>query len=247
MRTPSPSRAVNATTATISAAEAAASRSVNTLSLAGMAQQQLEDMIVTLQLAPGSLWSEEALSDRVAIGRTPVREAVKRLQADHLVEILPRHGLRIAEINLHDQLLLVEFRRDLELFISSRAALRALAAEREQLVVMAEAIRAATAGGDVVGYLRRVFDTNKFIARIGRNPFAARSISPVHALSRRFYFAYHGELRNLSKVGGLHAERAMAVASGDAAAAREEAIRLMDEIETFTRKIFNMSAGLGCG
>ena len=39
----------------------------------------LEDLIVTLKLPPGSLWSEEALSERIGIGRTPVREAVKRL------------------------------------------------------------------------------------------------------------------------------------------------------------------------
>jgi DNA-binding GntR family transcriptional regulator len=79
-------------------------------SLAEAAHSLLEEMIVTLQLKPGSLWSEEALSERIAIGRTPVREAAKRLQADSRVRILPRHGLQIAEIDLHEQLQVVDLR-----------------------------------------------------------------------------------------------------------------------------------------
>src|SRR5690606_27050827 len=76
-------------------------------SQADTAHRRLEEMIVTLQLPPGSHWSEEGLAERIGIGRTPVREAVKRLQADYLVSILPRHGLMITEINTHEQLLVI--------------------------------------------------------------------------------------------------------------------------------------------
>jgi hypothetical protein len=57
-------------------------------SMADLAHQRLEEMVVALQLPPGSHRSEENLSEKIRVGRTP-GEAVKRLQADHLISILP--------------------------------------------------------------------------------------------------------------------------------------------------------------
>ena len=67
--------------------------------LADIAHSKLEELIVTLELAPGSLWSEAMLSDRIGIGRTPVREAVQRLAWERLVTIIRRHGIRISDID----------------------------------------------------------------------------------------------------------------------------------------------------
>ena len=66
--------------------------------LADRALRLLEEQIVTLQLPPGSIWSEAALSARIKIGRTPVREAVQRLAADHFVVIMRRHGMPLAPL-----------------------------------------------------------------------------------------------------------------------------------------------------
>ncbi|MGL4558190.1 MAG: GntR family transcriptional regulator, partial [Afipia sp.] len=130
-------------------------------SQADLAHQRLEEMIVTLQLPPGSHWSEEGLADEIGIGRTPVREAVKRLQADYLVSILPRHGLMITEINVHDQLLVIEFRRELEAFISKRAALRITASDRDILSIAAREIDNAGIKGNLEKYLREVVNANR--------------------------------------------------------------------------------------
>jgi DNA-binding GntR family transcriptional regulator len=212
-------------------------------SLAFTAHEILEDLIVTLQLPPGSLWSEDALSKRIAIGRTPVREAVKRLEADYLIKILPRHGIMVAEINHHEQLLSVDLRRELELFISSRAARRALREEREQLVALADVIEQCTHKGDVLTYLRHVLSANSCLAKAARNPFASRSIASLHALSRRFYYRYHEELSNLTEVGRLHGTRARAVATGDEALSRRRSTELLDCIEEYTRRIFFLVLG----
>jgi DNA-binding GntR family transcriptional regulator len=208
-------------------------------SLATAAHEILEELIVTLQLPPGSLWSEEALSERIGIGRTPVREAIKRLQANDLIRILPRQGLMIAEIDLHEQIRIVDFRRMLELFVSVRAARRALADEREAIGGMADAIQVSAASKDVLAYLRRVFTVNAAVARAARNPLALRTIASVHALSRRFYFKYAADLNNLEQVASLHAARARAVASGDEYATERAATALMDVIEAYTKDIFS--------
>ena len=56
--------------------------------LADRAYRMLEEMIVTLQLPPGSTWSAIALSERLGIGRTPVLQALQRLVLDQLVEVV---------------------------------------------------------------------------------------------------------------------------------------------------------------
>ena len=60
--------------------------------LTDRAYRELEEMIVTLQLSPGTILSEQALAQRLKIGRTPIREALQRLARDGLVVIMPRRG-----------------------------------------------------------------------------------------------------------------------------------------------------------
>ena len=83
-------------------------------SLSDRAYRRLEEMIVTLQLAPGAVVSESALSKRLGIGRTPIREALQRLARERLVVVLPRRGIMVSEINVSTQLRLLEARRELE-------------------------------------------------------------------------------------------------------------------------------------
>lgn len=59
-------------------------------SLTDQAYSKLEELIVTLQLAPGEIVSEAALSRQLRIGRTPIREALHRLARERLVNILSR-------------------------------------------------------------------------------------------------------------------------------------------------------------
>jgi DNA-binding GntR family transcriptional regulator len=93
--------------------------------LTDRAYRELEEMIVTLQLKPATVLSEQALARRLKIGRTPIREALQRLARDGLVVIMPRRGIMVSEINLRLQLRLLEVRRELERLMASLAAERA--------------------------------------------------------------------------------------------------------------------------
>src|SRR3979490_2166991 len=100
--------------------------------LTDRAYRELEEMIVTLRLSPGTVLSEQALSLRLKIGRTPIREALQRLARDGLVVIMPRRGIMVSEINLRLQLRLLEVRRELERLMASLAAERASPEERRE-------------------------------------------------------------------------------------------------------------------
>ena len=65
-------------------------------SLAEGAYRAIEEMIVTRQLRPGSMVSENQLSEQLGCGRTPIREALQRLKFEGYVEIHPRRGVLVA-------------------------------------------------------------------------------------------------------------------------------------------------------
>ncbi|WP_423391681.1 GntR family transcriptional regulator [Burkholderia sp. LMG 21824] len=206
--------------------------------LAEQAHQKLEELIVTLELAPGSVWSEASLAEKLNTGRTPVREAVQRLAASHLVQVVPRHGIMITVPNIHDQLLVLETRRELERLIAQRAARRASPEERAQIRDVADELDVAGESRDVVAYLRRVYVANQLTAQFSRNRFAAEAIAPLHALSRRFYFMYHKQLNDLPTASLQHTRVARAIADGDEQQAGVSSDLMMDYIDAFTRDCF---------
>ncbi|MBM3356070.1 MAG: GntR family transcriptional regulator, partial [Betaproteobacteria bacterium] len=161
-----------------------------TLALTDQARALLEELIVTLELPPGSVWSEAQLSERLGIGRTPVREALQRLQSVYLVKIVPRFGAQITQINVSEHLRLLEVRRVLERLIAVSAARRATPDESAQLLRMAITLEAMV-DTDVLKYLRFHYEIKSFIAACARNPYAASAIAPAYAISRRFYYLHY--------------------------------------------------------
>jgi DNA-binding GntR family transcriptional regulator len=204
--------------------------------LADHALSALEELIVTLELKPGSVWSEADLCERVGIGRTPVRQALQRLEGEHLVEIIPRYGVKISEINVEDQLLLLEVRRELERLVATCAAKRATDSERTQCAKMATALLSMV-DAEVVEFLRYHYQIKRFITEIARNPYAARVILPFHAISRRFYYLHHLRTRDVPLAAEYHAAIVRAIASSDVAQAASASDRLMDYAEAITRAV----------
>jgi DNA-binding GntR family transcriptional regulator len=206
------------------------------LNLADQALMQLEELIVTLELAPGTVWSEAVLCERLQIGRTPVREALQRLQNEHLVEIVPRFGVRIVETNVEDQLLLLEVRRELERLVATRAARRATEEERAQCYQMADDLIAMLERG-VVEFLRYHYRVKRYITSIARNHYAEHALLPFHAISRRFYYLHYLHTRDMPLAAEHHARVIRAVAEGNEAAAATASDVLMDYAVEITRAV----------
>jgi DNA-binding GntR family transcriptional regulator len=92
--------------------------------IADQAYFELRDRIVTLQLPPGAALIEDELMRELGIGRTPLREAVKRLALENLVEIRPRRGTYVTEVNVADIVHITEVRAELEGQAAQLAAMR---------------------------------------------------------------------------------------------------------------------------
>ncbi|RMH47139.1 MAG: GntR family transcriptional regulator [Alphaproteobacteria bacterium] len=214
---------------------AAPTRERSAESLSEVAYRKIEEMIVTLKLEPGTVLSEAALSERLGIGRTPVREALQRLAIEGLVVILPRRGVIVSEINLSRHLGLLEVRRELERLIARRAARRATAEERAAFRQLAEDFTHCAATNDDIAFMRHDKAFNAMTLAACRNEYAARAMMLMQGLSRRFWYQHYRETLDLPRCARLHADVARAIAEGDETAAARASDALIDYIEAFAR------------
>ncbi|HYI30004.1 MAG TPA: GntR family transcriptional regulator, partial [Bradyrhizobium sp.] len=96
------------------------------------AYAELRERIVTLHLAPGTVLREDDLMRELGIGRTPLREAIKRLALENLVAVQPRSGTYVTSVDASDIVHISEVRAELEAQAAELAARRMDAATRER-------------------------------------------------------------------------------------------------------------------
>lgn len=199
------------------------------------AYRELEKMIATLALAPGTAVSEAALSKQLGIGRTPVREAMQRLARERLLLILPRRGCIVADSRPDEELKVIEARRPLEILVVRTAATRANAQERKTFERIAIDMGTALANDNFNNFARLDAEFNDLCLEACRNPIAASMMRLITTLNRRFWFMHHGQ--TLPREGvERHIEIARAIARADSEAAARSTERLLDYIESWPRK-----------
>ncbi len=204
-------------------------------SLTDEAYAALEERIVTLEMAPGSDVSEQALCHEIGLGRTPVREALQRLAREGLVAILPRKGIRVTETDASQQMLVLEVRRELERLLSRTAAVRAAQEQRDALREIANGMERAAETSDDRAFMRLDRAMNLLVMSAAHNEYAAGAMRLINGQSRRFWFQHYRQAADLPLCARLHAAQARAIAGGDVAAAGAELDRLIDYTEAFTQ------------
>jgi DNA-binding GntR family transcriptional regulator len=107
-------------------------------SLREQAYQAIKERILALELKPGQFLNELTLCEMLGMGRMPVHQAVHRLMADGLLEIIPRRGIVIRPDSLNEILTLLEARGAVEPNIAALAAERAT---RDQIATLQRLLR----------------------------------------------------------------------------------------------------------
>ena len=199
------------------------------------AYRALEEEIVTLRIAPGTVVSEAILSRRLGVGRTPVREALQRLAREWLVVIMPRRGIVVSEIDPVRQLRLLEARREIERLLARSAAKRSTAAQRASFRHIAAGMEHAVGTQDDIAFLRLDRAFNLLVLEAAGNEFAAAAMNLMNGLSRRFWYMHYKQAADLPLVAALHAAIAHAIGNGDQDAAAQGSDALVDYIQAFAR------------
>lgn len=201
-------------------------------SLAEQAYRLLEEQLVTLKLAPGELVAEKDLMEMAGIGRTPVREAIQKLSAEGLLQVLPRKGLMVTPLRRSDLSQIIEARRVMERLLVVKATERATPDQRQAIKILGSQIEAADT--DVETFFRLDQRLNELLEAACSNRFLVDSLTAMHAQCRRLWYLHRKQL-NLPRAVQLHGGLARAVADGNGAGA----IRALDEIIRTLEELLN--------
>jgi DNA-binding GntR family transcriptional regulator len=203
--------------------------------LADRAYVALRDRIVTLAIRPGEPIDEDRIGGELQIGRTPVREAIKRLSLENLVTVFPRRGTFATEINISDLAHISDVRKALEGHAAYRAAQRITQPRRAELRALLEEL----AGGehaqeDLEALMALDARVHRFVYACADNPYLEATLDRYLNLSLRIWHLALDRLPHLGARVHEHDELLHAIDAGDPELSK--AI-IAEHIETFEREI----------
>lgn len=158
-----------------------------TPTLANRAYEILRHRLIMLDIGPGDPINEAALSAELEVGRTPIREALKRLERDHLVVSYPRRGTFATNVDLTDLATISEMREALEPIAARRAA-RSLTPERRQDFTAAISdLRALGSTDEQRTLMGRDLEVHRLIYSSVDNPHLSETLIRLDDLATRIW------------------------------------------------------------
>ena len=202
--------------------------------LADRAYRALRDRLVTLRIPPGSPIDEDAVGRELKMGRTPVREAIKRLALENLVTVFPRRGTFASEINITDLAHISDVRVQLEGHAAYRAAERITDSQRAALAGLLAELDIRRGDEDLEALMELDTTVHRFIYHCAGNPFLEETLGRYLNLSLRIWYLVIDRLPHLFARVHEHEEVLHAIETGQAERAREILTR---HILTFEQEI----------
>ena len=143
--------------------------------------QKLRSLLVEGKIAPGSKLNERELAESLNVSRTPIREAIRRLAADGLVELIANRGAIAVELSLEDVIHTFDVIADLEGFSGELAANNISAATLSELEALQYEMLASYARRDLSSYYKLNLRIHHLINQAANNPVLSRLFSQVNA------------------------------------------------------------------
>jgi DNA-binding GntR family transcriptional regulator len=202
--------------------------------IADRAYTAMRDRIVTLRLPPGTALREEELMRTLGLGRTPLREAVKRLALEGLVEVRPRSGTYVTPVEATDIVHIAEVRAELEAHAARLAAKRMDDALRATAAALDAELQAIEGTTGIDAYMRLDERVHHFVWEAAGNPYLLDALERLWALSLRIW---HLVLERVAALpAAVHEQRALleAVVAGDA---RGAGARMREHVQAFETEI----------
>ena len=202
--------------------------------LADRAYDGLRDRIVTLAIPPGGLINEDVLRRDLGLGRTPLREAIKRLALENLVVVLPRRGTFASQINIADLTAISDVRAVLEGHAAYRAAELLGEVDEAVLEELVTALAESRDSDDPQALMALDARVHRFVHHAAANPYLEETLARYFNLSLRIWHLVLGRLPHLS--ARVHDHGDLLEAIGDRDPFRARAV-MVEHIETFADEI----------
>jgi DNA-binding GntR family transcriptional regulator len=179
-------------------------------SLADKAYHEIRGLIVSLELAPGAVIDERELIERLEIGRTPVREALRRLAQERLVEVYPRRGMFVTGVDVRELARISEVREMLEPEAARFAAERATDADRAELAALVEELDRG--GSELMELDERI---HRAVYRAAHNDLLEATLEQYYVLALRIWSIALDRAHELEEAVEAHRALLEAIQAGD--------------------------------
>jgi DNA-binding GntR family transcriptional regulator len=186
-------------------------------SLADRAYLAIRDQLILLDIRPGDPIDDDELARSLGMGRTPVREALKRLEGDRLVVSFPRRGTFATGMDIADLAHISEIRVQLEPLAARRAAERAPRATRAELEELASRIEDLdVAHIDRAELMRWDLRVHRAIYQAANNPHLVDVLVRYVNLATRIHCMFLDRLSTVDMHVREHVELLRAIAAAEA-------------------------------
>jgi DNA-binding GntR family transcriptional regulator len=203
---------------------------------ADRAYAAVRDMIVSLELRPGAVIDERSLMGRLQVGRTPLREAVRRLAQERLVEVFPRRGTFVTSVEIRDLASLAEVRLVLESHAAAVAAERASDEDRAALQALIDELPQSE-GRDTRDLIALDERIHRQVYRCTHNAFLEATLEEYYVLALRIWYLALDRARELEQAVLGHRELLEAIRDGDAEEAERTMRQHVQDFEQAMRRI----------
>ena len=190
-------------------------------SLSDRAYYRIRELIVSLTLPPGSILNERELMEELGLGRTPVREALRTLAREQLVEVYPRRGIFVSGVDVGDLAGLSEVRVALESAGARLAAERATPEDRERCSELLDELERVANEDDERALIQLDQRIHRHVYDCTHNPFLARTLEEYYVLTLRIWFIALDRVARLEDAVREHRELLRAIRDGDQNTAEE--------------------------
>lgn len=164
--------------------------------------QALKEAIIGGELKPGERLMEVQLAEEMGVSRTPVREAIRKLELEGLVVMIPRKGAYVSDITIKDAAEFFEIRWALEGLAAALAAERITDEEIEELERVSQEVKKAAEKTDIEALIEKDAEFHKILFNATRNDRLAQMIKNLKEQLHRFReksFANPKRVRNTIK------------------------------------------------
>ncbi len=185
----------------------------------------LREAIIVGELKPGERLMEVQLADKMGVSRTPVREAIRKLELEGLVEMLPRKGARVADLSVKDIMDVLEVRATLDGLASGLSAERITADEIKELKHYHSQFISYVEKDNLQGSIKKDVEFHDIIYRSSRNDKLIQISNNLREQVQRFRVIYIKDYSSTKELVKEHTEIYDAIANRDSDSARECAQR----------------------
>ena len=182
---------------------------------------EIRDMIIEGRLTPGQRINEGQLGVRLGVSRTPLREAIKTLASEGLVEIVPAKGAFTRRFSLEDIWNILEAIKVLEQAAAQLACARASDADLTAIVALHEEMMARYAVRDRLNYFKLNQNIHSALVRAAGNPVMVQTHELLQARIKRIRFIGNDTPDRWAAAVSEHEEMIVALAARDANALAE--------------------------